>query len=71
MARNLTSTFYAPSKITVVNQDSGRKVECDVIDYGKTRITAAVQGNKIVLNLNEKGIFEGKMVGMTLTYKNN
>ena len=68
MNRNLTKTFYAPNEITVTNPDSGHKVQCQVIDYGKTKITAAVQGNKIILNLNEKGLFEGKMAGMTLLY---
>jgi hypothetical protein len=69
MARNLTSTFYAPDRITVTNPDSGRTVDCNVIDFGKDRITAAVNGVKIILNRTDKGYFEGKMAGMTLRYK--
>lgn len=68
MSRNLTSTFYAPDKITVINPDSGTKVEADVIEYKQDRITAAVKGVKIILNRSPKGHFEGKMAGMTLTY---
>jgi hypothetical protein len=67
--RNLTSTFYAPNKITIQNLDTGKKVECDVIDYGEKRIVAAIAGAKINLNLMNSGIYEGKMAGMTLTYK--
>ncbi len=68
MARNLTSTFYAPDKITVVNPDSGTEVKADVIEYGADRITAAVSGVKIILNKNASGKFVGKMAGMTLIY---
>jgi hypothetical protein len=67
--RNLTSTFYAPNKITVHNMDTGKKVDCDVIDYGEKRIVAAAYGAKINLNLTHSGVYEGKMAGMTLTYK--
>jgi hypothetical protein len=66
--RNLTSTFYAPKKIVISNPDTGRMIDADVIDYGTDRIVAAVHGIKVILNLNEKGIFEGKMAGMTLFY---
>jgi hypothetical protein len=66
--RNLTSTFYAPDKITVVNPDTGRKVECQVIEYNTNRITAAIQGNKLLLTRNRNGIFEGRLAGMTLFY---
>lgn len=68
MARNLTSTFYAPDKITVVNLDSGAEVKADVIEYKQDRITAAVAGVKIILNKNPNGKFIGKMAGMTLAY---
>lgn len=68
MARNLTSTFYAPDKITVVNLDSGAEVKADVIEYKQDRITAAIAGVKIILNKNPAGKFIGKMAGMTLAY---
>lgn len=68
MARNLTSTFYAPKTISVHNPDSGMKVECDVIEYGEKRITCAVHGAKIILNLTNRGTYEGKMAGMQLIY---
>lgn len=68
MARNLTSTFYAPDKITVVNLDSGAEVSADVIQYSKDRITAAVGGVKIILTKTTTDKFVGKMAGMTLAY---
>jgi hypothetical protein len=68
MARNLSSTFYAPNSIMVQNLDSGKKIECAVIEYNDKRITCAVAGAKIILNMTNKGIYEGKMAGMTLIY---
>lgn len=68
MVRNLTSTFYAPKTISVHNLDSGKKVDCDVIEYGEKRITCAIHGAKIILNLTNRGNYEGKMAGMTLSY---
>lgn len=69
--RNLVRTFRAPEKITVINLDNNCEVQCAVIDYGKLRITVAVNGIKIVLTKNSKGVFEGKLAGMSLQYQNN
>ena len=68
MARNLKSTFYAPESIIVHNLDSGKKIECAVIDYSEKKITCAVSGAKIILNMTNRGVYEGKMAGMTLIH---
>lgn len=66
--RNLSSTFYAPDKIVITNLDNNVQVECSVIEYGAKRITAAIQGQKIILDLNSRGFYEGNISGMNLRY---
>jgi hypothetical protein len=66
--RNLSSTFYAPNSILVHNLDSGKKVDCAVIEYNDKRITCAIAGAKIILNMTNRGVYEGKMAGMVLVY---
>lgn len=67
--RNLNRSFYTPKTIQVLNPDNGYKVDCDVIEYTESKITAAVNGIKLVLNRNSQNVFEGRMAGMTLIFK--
>lgn len=54
------------TKVKVINEDTGKAVEADVLSRTNDRLVLAINTVKVTLTKNASGMYVGKMLGMSL-----
>lgn len=65
-ASNDWQSKKTPTKVNLINEDTGKVVASDVLSLTETRLVVAVANNKITLTKNANGAYVGRMLGMDL-----